>query len=133
MWDRIEPVRHRQYLLRHTLQQGREPTAREGLFVRLVDINSRRCIYHWSHMCRRPMCHTHHLLCSSRGLVGMVCCLATTLLLAHLTGRDGSMNTSRVRSGRCLRDPSGFDLFQVPVPSEEIEGGRAPPGSPNEW
>ena len=30
-------------------------------------------------------------------------------------------------------DPSGFDLFQVAVPCEEIESGRARRGSPNEW
>src|SRR2546425_6221452 len=62
MGGRIDPVCHRQYLLRRTLQQGRKPTAREGLFFRLADINARRRIYHWSHTCRRPMCHAHHLL-----------------------------------------------------------------------
>jgi hypothetical protein len=32
---------------------------------------------------------------ASPGLVGMVRCLAITLLLAHLAGQDDSMNTSR--------------------------------------
>src|SRR6266851_2078624 len=62
MRGRIEPVRHRQYLLRRTLPQGRKPTAREGLFVRLDDINARRRIYRWMHMCRSSTCHAHHLL-----------------------------------------------------------------------
>jgi hypothetical protein len=62
MWDRIEPVRYGQYLLRRTLQQGREPTAREGLLVRLDDINKRPRIYRWMHMCWRSTCHAHHLL-----------------------------------------------------------------------
>ncbi|MFL5586645.1 MAG: hypothetical protein ACJ8DI_03175 [Ktedonobacteraceae bacterium] len=62
MQGRIEPVRHRQYLLRRTLQQGREPTAREGLFVRLVDIHSRRRIFRWRLKCHKSTCHAHHLL-----------------------------------------------------------------------
>ncbi len=98
MRGRFEPVFHRQYLLRRTLQQGREPTACEGLFVRLDDINARRRIYRSTHTCRRPTCHAHHLLllllCCFPGLVGMVRCLAITLLLACLAWQDDSMNTS---------------------------------------
>src|SRR5437667_12855079 len=62
MRGRTEPVRHRDYLLRRTLPQGRVPTTREGLFVRLDDINVRRHIYHWTSMCLRSRCHIHHLL-----------------------------------------------------------------------
>src|SRR5689334_10483327 len=62
MRDRIEPVRHRQYLLRCTLPQGREPTTHEGLFVRLDNINARRRISRWTHMCRRSTCHVRRLL-----------------------------------------------------------------------
>src|SRR5260221_14528551 len=62
MGGKFKPARPRQYLLRHTLQQGREPTACEGLFVRLDDIKSRRRIYRWTHTRRRPTCHAHHLL-----------------------------------------------------------------------
>ncbi len=62
MRGRIEPVRHRQYLLRHTLQQGREPTGRSGLLVRLDNITARRRIYRWTPTCRRFTCHVHHLL-----------------------------------------------------------------------
>src|SRR5260221_4494278 len=62
MRSRIEPVRHRQYLLRRTLQQGREPTGRLGLLVRLDDITARRRIYRWTPTSRGSTCHLHHLL-----------------------------------------------------------------------
>ena len=62
MRGRIEPVCHRQYLLHRTLQQGRKPTGRSDLFVRLDDINLRSRIYRWTYMCWKPMCHAHHLL-----------------------------------------------------------------------
>jgi hypothetical protein len=62
MRGRIEPVRHRQDLLRRTLQQGREPTGRSGLRVRLDDITSRHCHSRWTLTCRRSPCHAHHLL-----------------------------------------------------------------------
>src|SRR5947208_2215571 len=60
MRGRIEPVCHRQYLLRRTLPQGRVLTTREGLFVRLDDINAHRRTYRRTHMCRRSSYHASH-------------------------------------------------------------------------
>ncbi len=59
---RIEPVRHRQDLLRHTLQQGREPTGPNIRGVCLDDISSRRHISRWTPTRRRSPCHAQYLL-----------------------------------------------------------------------